>query len=98
MALEHVAQGQTRFFTPGVAPDPRRILQLFLGTPGIDVFRPAGASAAVAVGYEHPIDLASCASVFPPDTYHVFWPNDRVDVLPGPLQLSDIADLTRVDL
>ena len=23
MALEHVAQGQTRFFTPGVAPDPR---------------------------------------------------------------------------
>jgi hypothetical protein len=28
----------------------------------------------------------------------VFWPNDRVDVLPGPLALSDIADLTRVDL
>src|SRR6185295_13658707 len=26
MALEHVAQGQTRFFTPGVAPDPRGIL------------------------------------------------------------------------
>ena len=22
MALEHVATGQTRFFTPGVAPDP----------------------------------------------------------------------------
>lgn len=77
---------------------PVRILQLFIGTPGIDVFRPAGANAAVAVGYEHPIDLASCSSVFPPDTFHVFWPNDRVDVLPGPLQLSDIADLTRVDL
>ncbi len=77
---------------------PERILQLFLGTPGIDVFRPAGANAAVAVGYEHPIDLASCSSVFPPETFHVFWPHDRVDVLPGPLQLSDIADLTRVDL
>ncbi|HEU0031786.1 MAG TPA: hypothetical protein VFQ53_14210 [Kofleriaceae bacterium] len=77
---------------------PERILQLFLGTPGIDVFRPAGANAAVAVGYEHPIDLASCASVFPAETFHVFWPNDRVDVLPGPLQLSDIGDLTRVDL
>src|SRR5688572_18550653 len=77
---------------------PERILQLFLGTPGIDVFRPAGANAAVAVGYEHPIDLASCASVFPPETFHVFWPNDRVDVLPGPLTLSDIGDLTRVDL
>src|SRR5215510_4617782 len=77
---------------------PERILALFLHTPGIDVFRPAGASAAVAVGYEHPIDLASCASVFPAETFHVFWPDDRVDVLPGPLALSDIADLTRVDL
>lgn len=77
---------------------PERILQLFLGTPGIDVFKPAGANAAVAVGYEHPIDLASCASVFPPETFHLFWPGDRVDVLPGPLALSDIADLTRVDL
>jgi hypothetical protein len=77
---------------------PERILALFLGTPGIDVFRPAGANAAVAVGYEHPIDLASCQSVFPPETFHVFWPNDRVDALPGPLALSDIADLTRVDL
>ncbi|HSN27323.1 MAG TPA: hypothetical protein VLT45_13610 [Kofleriaceae bacterium] len=77
---------------------PERILALFLGTPGIDVFRPAGANAAVSVGYEHPIDLASCSSVFPPDTFHVFWPNDRVDVLPGPLSLSDIADLTKVDV
>jgi hypothetical protein len=77
---------------------PERILALFLGTPGIDVFRPAGANAAVAVGYEHPIDLASCQSVFAADTFHVFWPGDRVDVLPGPLALSDIADLTRVDL
>lgn len=77
---------------------PERILALFIGTPGIDVFRPAGANAAVAVGYEHPIDLASCQSVFPADTFHVFWPNDRVDVLPGPLALSNIADLTRVDL
>ena len=77
---------------------PERILQLFLGTPGIDVFKPAGAGAAVAVGYEHPIDLGSCQSVFPQDTFHVFWPGDRVDVLPGPLALSDIADLTRVDL
>src|SRR6185312_12731218 len=77
---------------------PERILQLFLGTPGIDVFSPAGANAAVAVGYAHPIDLAACQSVFPPDTFHVFWPGDRVDALPGPLALSDIADLTRVDL
>jgi hypothetical protein len=77
---------------------PERILALFMGTPGIDVFRPAGTSAAVAVGYAHPIDLGSCASVFPADTFHLFWPGDRVDVLPGPIELSDIADLTSVDL
>ena len=77
---------------------PERILQLVLGTPGIDVFRPTGQNAAVAVGYAHPIDLASCSSVFPQGTFHVFWPGDRVDVLPGPLALSDIADLTKVEL
>ncbi len=77
---------------------PERILALFMGTPGIDVFRPAGTSAAVAVGYSHPIDLGSCASVFPNDTFHLFWPGDRVDVLPGPIELSDIADLTSVDI
>ena len=77
---------------------PERILALFMGTPGIDVFKPAGTSAAVAVGYAHPIDLGSCASVFPADTFHLFWPGDRVDALPGPIELSDIADLTSVDL
>lgn len=77
---------------------PERMLALFLATPGVDVFRPAGTNAAVAVGYAHPIDLASCQSVFPVDTFYMFWPNDRVDVLPGPLALSDIADLTRLDV
>jgi len=77
---------------------PERILALFVGTPGIDVFRPAGANAAVAVGYEHPIDLASCQSVFPQDTFHVFWPGDRVHVPAGPPTLSEIGELTRVDL
>ncbi|HTJ47137.1 MAG TPA: hypothetical protein VL463_33780 [Kofleriaceae bacterium] len=77
---------------------PERILELFLGTPGIDVFRPVSSSAAVAVGWAHPIDLASCASIFPPETFHLFFSGDRVDALPGPLQLSRIADLTRIDL
>jgi hypothetical protein len=26
VSLEHVAQGQSRFMTPGVAPDPRGVL------------------------------------------------------------------------
>jgi FtsH ternary system domain X7 len=77
---------------------PERMLSLFLGTPGIEVFRPIGTSVAVAVGYAHPIELSSCATVFPAGTFHLFWPGDRVDVLPGPLELSDIAHLTKVDL
>jgi hypothetical protein len=77
---------------------PERILELFLGTPGIDVFRPVGPGAAVAVGWAHPIDLSSCSSVFAAETFHLFWPGDRVDAVPGPLQLARIADLTRIDL
>jgi hypothetical protein len=77
---------------------PERILDLFLGTPGIEVFRPVGSNAAVAVGYAHPIDLASCASVLPADAYHLFWAGDRVDIVPGPLELSRLADLTRIDI
>jgi hypothetical protein len=76
---------------------PDRMLSLFLGTPGIDVFRPIGTAVAVAVGYAHPIDLSSCATVFPAGTFHLFWPGDRVDILPGPLELSDIAHLTKVE-
>ncbi len=77
---------------------PERILELFLGTPGIDVFRPVSGNVAVAVGWAHPVELASVASLLPEDTYHVFWPGDRVDVLAGPLELSRLADLTRIDL
>ncbi len=77
---------------------PERMLSLFLGTPGIEVFRPIGGTVAVAVGYAHPIELSSCATVFPAGTFHLFWPGDRVDVLPGPLELSDIAHLTKVEL
>lgn len=77
---------------------PERMLRLFIGTPGIEVFRPIGSSVAVAVGYAHPIELSSCGTIFPAGTFHLFWPGDRVDVLPGPLELSDIAHLTKVEL
>jgi hypothetical protein len=81
---------------------PERIVELFLATPGIDVFRPVAPSAAVQVGYAHVIDLSSCTSLFPNDDYYVFWGrregSDRVDVIAGPLELSSIADLTRVEL
>lgn len=77
---------------------PERILALFLDTPGIDVFIPQSANVAVAVGWAHPVELGSCATLLPESAYHLFWPGDRVDVLDGPLALSRLGDLTRVDL
>lgn len=81
-----------------VAHLPERILELFLGTPGIDVFRQVTANAAVAVGFAHPIELSSVGTLLPQTGYHLFWPGDRVDVVPAPLELSRISDLTRIDL
>jgi hypothetical protein len=77
---------------------PERILALLVDTPGIDVFVPQSPNVAVAVGWAHPVELSSCASLLPEDAYHLFWPGDRVDVLDGPLALSRLADLTRIEL
>jgi hypothetical protein len=86
------------YFLMRVRHMPERILDLFLGTPGIDVFRSVTANAAVAVGWAHPIELSSCGSLLPATSYHLFWPGDRVDAVPAPLELSRIADLTRLEL
>lgn len=86
------------FLVVRVRDIPERILDLFVATPGIDVFRPAGSNVAVQVGYGHVIDLGSCASVFEGESFYLFWGGDRVDVLAGPLELSSIEHLTRLEL
>ena len=43
---------------------PSRMNALMLATPGIDVFLPQGESAAVQIGYEHPVNLRACP-IFP---------------------------------
>lgn len=78
---------------------PERILELFLATPGIDVFRPINNNVAVQVGYAHVVELSSCASSFESESYYLFWGgDDRVDVVAGPLELSRIDHLTKIDL
>jgi hypothetical protein len=78
---------------------PARILDLFLSTPGIDVFRPVSENVAVEVGYVHPIDLSSCLSLFPPARFYLFWGRqDRVDTVAAPLELSAIEHLTRLEI
>ncbi|MEM9493363.1 MAG: hypothetical protein AAGC55_29715, partial [Myxococcota bacterium] len=84
---------------------PERILELFIATPGIEVFRPVAPQVAVQVGFAHLIDLSSCSSVFDENNYYVFWGSsasegriDRVDVLDGPVELSGLENLTRIHL
>lgn len=96
--LDRELGGDPSYLMMRVRNLPERILELFLGTPGLDVFRPVSDNVAVAVGWAHPVELASVASLLRGDAYHVFWPGDRVDVLAGPLELSRLADLTRIDL
>ncbi len=78
---------------------PERILDLFLATPGIDVFRSITGNVATQVGFRHVLDLGSCASVFDENLMYLFWgQGDRVDVVDGPLELSEISNLTRLDI
>ena len=77
---------------------PERIVELFISVPGIDVFKPVGPAAAVALGYQHPIELSSCASVFGEGTFHLFWAGDRVDTIAAPLAMSKLGNLTKVDI
>lgn len=92
---------------------PERILDLFVATPGIDVFRLAAPRVVVQVGFTHVIDLGSCASLFDEKKFYVFWgraPHEghpgrtdarvdvRVDVIDGPLELSSAENLTRIRL
>lgn len=81
---------------------PARMLDLFLATPGIDVFRPVTANVAVEVGYQHIIDLSACASVFPSDRTFLFCggrgAGNTVIALAGPLELSAIEHVTEIDV
>jgi hypothetical protein len=101
-------EGRSAFDEPGralarllfrVQDLPARILDLFLATPGIDVFRPVSENVVVEVGYAHPIDLASCQSLFEQTRFYIFWGRaDRVDTVAAPLELSAIEHLTRLDI
>lgn len=78
---------------------PERILELFLATPGLDVFRPVSGNVGVHVGFQHVIDLGSCASIFDTEKFYLFWgQGDRVDTIDGQLELSGIEHLTRIDI
>jgi hypothetical protein len=108
------AGGDPSYLLMRVRELPARMLELFVATPGTDVFRWAAPQVAVQAGFAHVIDLSSCASVFDPSRVYLFWGRalrgrpgsahadadriDRVDVIDGPLELSGIEHFTRIDI
>ena len=96
---EFAESGDRTYLLMRVRNVPERILELFTATPGIDVFRMTAPQVAIQVGYAHMIDLSSCASVFEDDAFYLVWgKGDRVDVVDGPLELSDIENLTSINV
>ena len=53
-----------RLFIFDVRDAPERIIALLRDLPGVTVYVPTGEGAAVEVGYQHPVALDSCGSVF----------------------------------
>lgn len=81
-----------------LAEIPTRMNKLLRHTPGIDVFVPQGATAAVEIGYEHPINLRACP-VFPADSLMLIrgagHPPIKIDKLPA---LGPVESFARVHL
>lgn len=79
---------------------PQRIYESFRGLPGLGIFRPIADNVVVEVGYRHPIELSSCASLFERDKFYLFAGANGggVDVIAGPLELADAQHLTDIDI
>ena len=93
------SDGGAPFLLLSVETIPKRILDLCLGTPGISVFRKVAGNIFMQLGFHHLINLAACASLFPVDRVYLFrGETDRVDILPGPLELTPLSTMVPVSL
>jgi hypothetical protein len=73
---------------------PRRMLDLFLRVPGLEVHRPINDACVVQLGWRHPLRLESCAAVFEKERFYIFsGGRDTVDVLAAPPPLVPAQDL-----
>ena len=61
-----------------------RMVGLFRGTPGIGLYQQKTEQVAVEVGYRHPLELGSCATIFDGDRYYLFsGATDRLEEVVG---------------
>jgi hypothetical protein len=70
---------------------PARMLPLFSSTPGLSVYQAVSATAAVELGFRHPVELRSCP-VWAPGSM-VFFRGSHTDRAGDPLVLSKLPAL-----
>ena len=66
------AAGAQRVFLLRCDTLPARVVALFRSTPGVEVMQIQGSRLALQLGYEHPIELGSCASIFGEGSWFLF--------------------------
>lgn len=78
---------------------PPRLLSLFEGLPGVELYRTRRSNAFVQVGFEHPFALESCRKALDDDSL-LFFSGDRdeCDEVEGQPTFVDIDHLKSVDL
>lgn len=71
-----------RFFLLRCDDLPRRMVELFTKTPGVEVLRLKTPTVAVQLGYRHPFELSSCSSIFDGTRFYLYsGERDRVELL-----------------
>lgn len=69
---------------------PPRVLDVLLPIPGVELLVPVSPRAAVEVGYQHPINLASASTCLPGDEMYLFRGRaDRVERIDGAPRFVD---------
>ncbi|MCC6749788.1 MAG: hypothetical protein IT371_19130 [Deltaproteobacteria bacterium] len=63
---------------------PARMFGILRSLPGVELYRQRAERAAVELGYRHPVELSSCASIFGEGRYYLFsGRRDRLEVVEG---------------
>jgi hypothetical protein len=84
------------FFLLRCSDLPQRMVRLFRVTPGIEVYRFETPQVALQLGYRHPIQLTSCASVFDGSKLYLFsGERNTLQTIPAP---SFVPSASVIDL
>ncbi len=72
-----------------------RIVSLLRSLPGVHVFAPIGKGAGIELGFEHPIALDSCQSLFPGGSLTLFRGDGHVTIIDPLPPLAPVGSLVR---